>query len=217
MDKADVNKSGIRLFAVLFFLVVYPVGVSSAEPVKLYPVTPDDLGSGSSYYTVWYSPGGLGPPTGYFVGHPNTLPRSDRGLVRFNLSSYLLRSAENINLKTARLHFSISGVCGKEKVRVIEISHLNYDAFIFSGNDLVNDDAKVIGTVNIRSDRPCVKEYSINVMPFIKDDIYKGNKYIAFRFRDETAEKKGNPDIAPSGVIFTAPVTQTLQLTIEEK
>ena len=206
----------IIVSSVLTFMVcTYGIALAK-EMTLLQPGTRDDYGSGSSYHTEWYFPGGLGD-VGYFVGHPNGLPRSDRGLVRFNLSSYLLRPVDTVLLKTAQLHFSITWVTGKEQVRVLEVSHLNYDALSFSGNDLVNADAKMVGTVTIRSGQAAVKEFSINVLLFIKEDIYKGNKYAAFRFRDVTAEQKGNPDLAAAGVVFSAPPSKTLTLIIEEK
>jgi hypothetical protein len=210
------KKLVVEILAVIFWVCALGVAYSQ-KPTILMPGSKNDYGSGSSYHTDWYYPGGLDGEKGYFVGHPNLLPRADRSLVGFNIFSYLLPPFETVNFKKVLLHFSIMSIHGKEKSRVLEVTHLQYDARVFSGNDLINDNKDVVGTVTVGPSTSADKNFSMDVTHFINDDIYKGNQYISFRFRDVTAEEKGNPDLAPAGVAFPCPTEGTLTLEIQER
>lgn len=197
--------AGIQAVKLWGMVVAVPVLmgiVSSPGSTRLEPQTKDDYGSGSTLHSQWYVPGGGDPQVGVFVGHPNGLPRSDRGLVRFNLSPYLLPPAREVSIKRATLTFHVEYFHGKENLRHIEISHLKYDALTFSGNDTVNQSAEVIGVIEIHRNTATAKPFFLNVTKYVKDDIWKGNKYTAFRFRDIDAETKGNVDMKPAGVII---------------
>jgi len=191
---------------VLFLLAIF-LGAVSASPDRnndrrlmvLYAGSKSDYGSGASIRTDWYTPGGLGGGIGMFVGHPNIMARSDRAVLRFNLATYLLRPVDEIKIDSAVLQFQFQYVHGKDARRRIEISHLAYEARSFSGNDLVNAEVQMVTTVTVRPQAP-TKTFLVNVAPFIKSDIEKGYKYSAFRFRDVTAETRGNPDLQAAGV-----------------
>lgn len=172
------------------------------EIKRLLPQTVNDYGSGSTLHSQWYGPGGCGPQVGVFVGHPNGLARSDRGLVRFNLSPHLLPPAREVPIHRATLTFHVEYFHGKENLRHIEVSHLKYDALTLGGNDTVNQNAEVIGVIEIHRNTATAKPFSLNVTQYVKNDIWKGNKYTAFRFRDIDAESKGNVDMKPAGVII---------------
>lgn len=210
----------IKFIILLLFMVTGPAplkpeaaSVTSSGPAKthsgptsqitrLYPLSSGDYGYGPSIRVDLYSP--VGPEgTGAFIGHPNGQPLRDRVLVRFNVSRYLLRPIDEVYVERAVLHFALDGFCGKEDVRTLEVSHLKYDALILSGNDLVNDETEVVGTVSVRRSTATATAFSVNILSFLRKDIRQGNKYCAFRFRDVTAETKGNPDLAPAGVTIS--------------
>jgi hypothetical protein len=174
-----------------------------------------DYGSGASIHTEWYAPGGLGGGIGVFVGHPNTLARADRALLRFNLSPLFLMPEEAISHQSAVLRFSVSVLAGRADQRRIEIVDLSYDPWSLAGNDLVNAKAQVVATVVVKRKEYPGRVYSIDATKWVQETLRQGNKFCAFRFRDVGAESHGNPDLAPSGVtiLFNA---ATPELEVKE-
>jgi hypothetical protein len=166
----------------------------------LTPRTTADYGSGATAQTDWYSPGGPGPKVGVFVGHPNSLARGDRALVRFDLAPYLLPPVADAPVRAASLTFRVEAVAGKAAARRIEVSHLRYDASSLGGIDTVNKEANVVGTITVRRDatQPC----RLDVTACVKADLWKGNRYSTYRFRDIDAEAAGNPEMQPTGVVI---------------
>jgi hypothetical protein len=73
----------------------------------------------------------------------------------------------------------------------------------------------IIKTVTIRCSAD-TQSFKINVKPFIWSDIYNGQRYCAFRFRDVTAEVKGNPDLKPAGVVLMCEKEKSPSLSIKE-
>jgi hypothetical protein len=166
----------------------------------LTPRSTADYGSGATVQTDWYSPGGPGPKVGVFVGHPNGLARGDRALVRFDLAPYLLPPVAEAPARPATLTFHVEAVHGKAEARRIEVSHLRYDASSLGGNDTVNTDAEVVGVITVR--RGAAEPYRLDVGACVKADLWKGNRYSTFRFRDIDAESAGNPEMQPTGVVI---------------
>jgi hypothetical protein len=187
---------------------------SSVNGVKsFYTRSVADYGSGASIRTDWYTPGGLGGGIGVFVGHPNGLARGDRALVRFNLSPLFLKPEESISHQRAFFRFSVSNLTGKADERKIEIVHLEYDPWSFTGNDLVNTKAQVVATVTVGRKEYPGRVYSIDATKWVREDLLQGNKFCGFRFRDVAAETQGNPDLTAMGVsILFNPTTPALEI-----
>lgn len=163
------------------------------------PRSTADFGSGATIWTDWYTPGGIGG-VGAFAGHPNTLSRNDRVLVRFNLSRLLTWPAERVSRQTATFRFRVARVAGQAAVRQIEVVHLKYDPWRLTGSDLVNQAVETVGTVEVRQDDVPGRVYALPVTQAVREDLLRGNPFCGFRFRDVEAERQGNPDITPTGV-----------------
>jgi hypothetical protein len=184
------------------------------------PQSAADYGSGATIKTDWYQQGGLGGGVGVFVGHPNTLARSDRALLRFNLAPLFLMPEKTLAHQRAILRFSVSNFAGKADERKIEVVRLSYDPWNLTGNDLVNAKAEVVGTVTADRKKYPGQVYSIDVTQWVQEHLRQGNKFCAFRFRDVEAEAHGNPDIAAQGVAIlfnaTTPVLELDELQLDE-
>lgn len=159
----------------------------------------DDYGSGATVRTDWYSPGGISG-IGAFAGHPNSLNRGDRVLVRFNVSPLFVLPASETTGISANLRFCIAQVAGKTDVRKIEVSHLRYDPWSLGGNDLVNADADVVGVFEVRRADCSGRVFTVDVSASVRANLTRGDKYCAFRIRDVGAEAHGNVDLVPTGV-----------------
>lgn len=183
---------------VLVCLVAWMGQAGGAEMVQ--PRSAEDFGSGATIRTDWYVPGGVSGGVGAFAGHPNILSRSDRVLVRFNLSRMLIWPAETVSRQAATLRFRVARVDGKATTRKIEVVHLKYDPWRLTGNDLVNQAAETMGTVEVRREDGPERVYALPVTQAVHEDLLRGNPFCGFRFRDVAAERQGNPDITPTGV-----------------
>lgn len=179
------------------------MGVGQDGPARaLTPGGPADYGSGATVQTDWYTPGGLGGGVGVFVGHPNTLTRSDRALVRFDLGRYLRFPAASLPIRQARFLFRVEAIHGAEEVRQLEVSTLGRDAAVLAGPDLVNTDARPQGTVTVRRGRAPDEACVVDVTRAVAEGLARGNRWITLRLRDVGAEAKGNPEIRPTGVVI---------------
>ena len=194
-------KQRLGILPVLVCLLPWAGPAGGAEIFQ--PRSAEDFGSGATMRTDWYAPGGLGGGVGAFAGHPNGLARSDRVLVRFNLSRLLAWPAETVSRQTATLRFSVALVTGKAAVRKLEIVHLKYDPWRLSGNDLVNQAVETVGTVEVRQEDAPGRVHSLPVTTVVREDLLRGNPFCGFRFRDVEAERQGNPDLAPTGAVVS--------------
>ena len=158
-----------------------------------------DFGSGATSWTDWYFPGGV-PVVGAFAGHPNTLSRGDRVLMRFNLSRLLIWPQKKVLRQTATLRFHVVRIAGKVTAREIEVVYLKYQPSHLTGIDLVNKNVLTVGTVWVDKKNSQEHEYSISVTKQVHESLLQGNSLCGFRFRDVKAEHLGNPDITPTGV-----------------
>jgi len=194
----------IRSFMVtaVFGVLLLAARASAGEAKKFHPRSTADYGSGASIRTDWYTPGGLGGGIGAFVGHPNGLARSDRALVRFDLSPLFLKPQAAISRQTAVLRFTVASLAGKTDRRKIEIVWLKYDPWNLTGNDLINTKSEVVGTVVVERKGVPGRVYSIDATKWVREDLLLGNKFCGFRFRDVEAEANGNPDIAAIGAVI---------------
>lgn len=185
------------------------------------PRSTADFGSGATIWTDWYTPGGVGG-VGAFAGHPNSLSRSDRVLVRFNLSRLLIWPAERVSRQTATFRFRVARVAGQAAVRKVEVVHLKYAPWRLTGSDLVNQAVETVGTMEVRRDDVPGRVYALPVTRAVREDLLRGNPFCAFRFRDVTAEAHGNPELTSAGVEIsfqgTGPALEIKnQLTTDEK
>ena len=130
------------------------------------------------------------------MGHPNSLARNDRALVKFNIASFLLSQQP---IEAATLHFSVAEFEARDtlKEQPIKIDHLNYTlGELLAGTDLVNREIEIVDSVSVnRSD---IKPgqgglYSLDVTNVVNADIQKGRKFCGFRFGNALTEE-GNPD-----------------------
>ena len=185
------------LIRTVSLLILAVLSEGYAERI-ISPGSDRDYGSGSSIHLFYYYPGGLpftnGKERGLFLGQPNAFSRNDRGLVRFNLSPYLLRPYGLNKVSSATLFFNFLYADWYAPIvpREVEVVHLNYDACIFSGNDLINSNVKRAGSITVKPNRR-VPVYTLDVTRFVNQDIMQGNMYISFRFRDVQAEGKDSP------------------------
>jgi hypothetical protein len=168
---------------------------ASAHGADLRPERDDDYGSGPTAMPGLYYPGGI-PNLGHAVGHPNTLARNDRAVLKFNIASLLPAQRP---VQSATLHFSVAMFDAREdlKQQTVTVSHLNYTlGESLSGTDVVNRKIETVGSVPTnRADIKPVSggSYSIDVTDFVNADIQKGRKFCGFRFGNALTEE-GNPD-----------------------
>jgi hypothetical protein len=99
--------------------------------------------------------------------------------------------------------------------REAEIEHLTYEPSVFSGNDLINADAKRAAIVRVK--QAGAEVYSLNVTRLVNEDIYQGNLYASFRFRDIRAESPGNTMGSVAGLVLAGPQGSLPVLKIKER
>ncbi len=183
--------------------LIGPIPAANAQQTRtLTPRTKADYGSGATVQTDWYGAGGIPGGVGMFVGHPNSLTRSDRALVRFDLAPYLLPPFADVPIARATLTFRVEALVGTDDQRSIEVSALRYDPLSLGGFDTVNRDAEVVGTVVAKRATATTADYTLDVTRFVKDGLRRGQRYAGFRFRDVEAEAKGNQRNSPVGAVL---------------
>jgi hypothetical protein len=168
---------------------------ASAPAAELRPERDADYGSGPAAIGGLYYPGGI-PNLGHAVGHPNTLARNDRAILKFNIASLLPAQRP---VQSATLHFSVTLFAAREdlKQQTVTVGHLNYtlgEALAWS--DVLSGKIEAVGSVPVnRADiQPGPGgSYSIDVTDFVNADIQKGRKFCGFRFGNALTEE-GNPD-----------------------
>jgi len=185
----------MKIIGRLFFLGIILQFSANVYAADLCPERADDYGSGPSAMAGLYYPGGI-PNLGLAVGHPNSLARDDRAVVKFNIASFLLSQQP---VEAATLHFSVAEFEARDslKEQTVKIDHLNYTlGESLAGTDLINREIDTVGPITVnRSD---IKPgqgglYSVDVTNVVNADIKKGHKFCGFRFGNALAEE-GNPD-----------------------
>ena len=185
----------MKIISRLFLLgVIFPLS-SHVRAADLCAARDDDCGSGASAVAGLYYPGGI-PNLGLAVGHPNSLARNDRVVIKFNIASFLPSQQP---VQAATLHFSVTLFDARDKLKeqTITIGHLNYTlGESLAGTDLVNREIETVGSVPVN--RWDIKPglggpYSVDVTNFVNADIQKGRKFCGFRFGNALTEE-GNAD-----------------------
>ncbi len=188
-----------RLF-LLSILVPFSANVRAAD---LCPEREEDYGSGPKAIAGLYYPGGI-PKLGLAVGHPNSLARDDRAVVKFNLTPFLLSQQP---VATATLQFSVAGFQARDSLeqQTVKIDHLNYTLReSLAGTDLIHREVETVDSVavnrlDIQSGRSGV--YSVDVTSAVNADIKQGRKFCGFRLSNALTEE-GNPDARPLCVVL---------------
>ncbi len=171
-------------------ILVLATSCAIASTITLKPGGPEDIGSGPTVLTHLYSPGGIGG-MGLILGQPNTLTRNDRVLVRFDISKILLQPKAASKLMRAQLKFKMDGSYIRDVPSTVEVTHLAHDtAGGLVGTDMVREPAPVVGKLKVNE--PKTAEYTLDVTKAVFSDLAKGRKFTSYRWRDLTAEEKGN-------------------------
>jgi hypothetical protein len=185
----------MKTIARLFLLGILLQFAANMRAADLCPERLDDYGSGPTGMSGLYYPGGI-PNLGLAVGHPNSLARNDRMVVKFNMASFLPSQQP---VESATLHFSVTLFAAREnlKQQTLTVGHLNYTmGESLAGTDLVNRDTEPVGSVPVNSAdiKPGPSgSYSVDVTNVVNADIQKGRKFCGFRFGNALTEE-GNPD-----------------------
>ncbi len=185
----------MKLMSRLLFLGIFLPFSANMHAADLGPEREDDYGSGPTGMAGLYYPGGI-PNLGLAVGHPNTLARNDRLVVKFNIASFLPPQKP---VEAATLHFSVTLFDARDnlKEQTITVGHLNYTlGEALAGTDLVNREIETVGSVPVnRSDiKPGPGgSYSVDVTNFVNADIQQGRKFCGFRLGNALTEE-GNAD-----------------------
>jgi len=197
-------------------ILVLATSCAIATTATLKPGGPEDIGSGPTVLTHLYSPGGLGG-LGYILGQPNTLTRNDRVLVRFDISKLLLQPKAAGRLMHAEMKFKMDGAYIRDISSTVEVTHLALDtAGGLVGTDMVREPAPVVGKLQVNE--PKIVKYTLDVTKFVRSDLAKGRKFTSYRWRDLTAEEKGNTFLSPWFVRLVGDASDmpTLELTFED-
>ncbi len=206
----------IRILCLIAALVALAC-CTNALQVELHPNGPNDMGEGPTVETDLYVPGGLPDVLGLNVGQPNTLTRNDRSLVRFDISHLALESNIAPRLIKAELRFTIDASYFRNVPTQIEVSKLPHDTVGgLVGTDLVREPAAIVKILEIKVPHP--DEFKLDVTKALRSDLAKGRKFTSYRWRNITAEAKGNTFLDPWFVRVVADPQNlpTLTLTFKE-
>ncbi len=193
----------MKIIGRLFFLGIILQFSANLHAADLCPERVDDYGSGPSAIAGLYYPGGI-PNLGLAVGHPNSLARDDRAVVKFNIAPFLLSQQP---VEAATLHFSVAEFEARNtlKEQTVKVDHLNYTlGESLAGTDLISREIKTVDSVTVnRSDiKPGQgRLYSVDVTNVVNADIKNGRKFCGFRFGNALTEE-GNPDARTLCVVF---------------
>ena len=136
----------------------------------------EDYGAGPKNMMLHYSPRGIPPNVGCFVGHANLLSRDDRALMRFDLGElYLMERLPEI--RTAWLEFSISSTAGEVSAHKLIIEHLDYQRNALTKEDLVQPEATIVAEVPMKQGT-----VRLEVTDCIKRDLAGRCLFAPFRF-----------------------------------
>lgn len=177
------------------------------------------MGGGPTVETDLYIPGGLPDVLGLSIGQPNTLTRNDRVLIRFDISHLALESDVARRLQKAELQFTIDASYFRGIPTRVEVCRLSHDTSSgFSGTDMVRDSVVVVGEIMITVAHP--GKFSLDVTNVVRSDLAKGRKFSSYRWRNITAEAKGNTFVSPwfVRVVADPPLNlPSLTLTFKEE
>lgn len=205
------------LSAGLLMLLVTALPSACAE-ISIVPNGFEDMGSGPAAIAHLYTPGGIPGGLGLILGQPNSLTRNDRVLVRFDISKLALYSNPAQRLKKAVLEFRLDSAYLLNTPSKVDVSRLLHDtATGFVGTDMLREPVSVVAKFTVS--KPTAKDYSIDITTAVRSDIEKGRKYTAYRWRNVTAEEKGNIFVAPWFIKLIADSPETtprLTLTFDD-
>lgn len=201
-----MNRKIVGLIGACVFAGLSVASADEEVPIQLKGI--EDYGSGPSVMDDRYTPGGL-EQVGLFVGNPNSLPRKDRALFKYDLKPLLLSASR---IKSAVLDFHVEYLIGPEEMREMRIKHLNNPVATFAGTDINSPDAEEIAVVEISIDElingkngvAAVPPKEVDVTSALKKSLDRGDTSCAFRFEDVRVESSAAA-IEPAGIIISRP------------
>lgn len=179
----------------------------TAENLKLSLTDKANFGSGSVAQSSYF-PGGI-DTIGLIAGHANLLTRTDRILLRFDITDFYL-GERMPEIKSARLEFTLWYIAGEIGDREAQVDHLAYETGTLSANDLSNPAVDTIGAAQLKLDEHPPKgddgRYSFDVTAAVKSDLAERRQYAGFRLADSAGDL-GNATGSSVGYIIQSPVT----------
>jgi len=216
-----IHKRIARGLLAIFLLT----GSVRAEEIVLAPLTPADYGSGASVREDFYIPGEEAKQL--FVGHPNSITRGDRALVRFNLEPLLLKAAL-ISKAELVVYFEKMLSQDPDESRHLVIERLLDPIETLSGATVSSRNAEVIAEYDVKRDElinpaatadrpvgPRPEPARFDVTKIIRSELEAGTTSLTIRFSDSRAEAEPNDTGGPIGIVLPIEAETIPQLLIE--
>lgn len=196
-----------------------------AEEVIIAPLTPADYGSGASVRQDFYIPGEDAKEL--FIGHPNSITRGDRALVRFDLEPLLLKAAL---IKKAELvvYFEKMLIMDSDESRHIVIERLLDPVETLSGATVSSRNAEVVAEYDVKRDElinpagtpgrpsgPRPDPARFDLTKIIQSELEAGTTSLTIRFSDPRSEEKPNDTGGAIGVVLPIDGETIPQLHVE--
>ncbi len=199
-------KSLISMSLSLSGMILPMVTLAACSAIVLRPNQQTDVANGTR---VFWCPGGLniGGQHVLAVGHPNTLARGDRALMRFDLS-HLINEGK---IRQAKLFFAIPMIFGRYDTRRLQLEHFTEECGNLALPDIISPSVEPLNMFEIDRKGKLPAAIVLDVTGAVNADLSKGWSNITFRIKDAEAEKQGNPDNAPTG---SAIMVESIKLEI---
>lgn len=187
-------------------ILMYGRGIWLAE-VRIYdingkllvPDTPAAASAPDSKFAIAETGGGASVNLRYFntrqnyIGNPNGGNRRDRVVIRFDITSLLVKN----QVKKARLALKLEPM-GDMNESLLEVSVFTADRTSLAAMDLISGEVKPVTTIMF--DRKSPHDHQIDVTGLVNEALACGNGSLTFRFRNLTIERNGNRRNRAEGV-----------------
>ncbi len=176
----------------LFTAVIAFIFLGVAAIADVISIPPTETANGTKSF---WSPHGLkiGGLQVLPVGHPNTINRGDRALIRFPLDNLIAAG----KVRKAVFSFVLPFMYGPYKSRTWKLEHFLEERSGIQQSDILNTSVESLQNIKVNGKFPL--RFNLDVTKAVNSDLVKGRSGIVFRFSDPEAEKQGNPKHAPYG------------------